>query len=69
MATMDVFVVNVSLHSIGVGFGGEKLSNVSWVLSAYAPRGMNRDMTESSLQVVRVHGFLRRQTRAPGSQR
>lgn len=36
MATMDVFVVNVSLHSTGVGFGGEKLSNVSWVLSAYA---------------------------------
>jgi MFS family permease len=36
MATMDVFIVNVSLHSIGVGFGGEVLSNVAWVLSAYA---------------------------------
>jgi MFS family permease len=36
MATMDLFIVNVSLHSIGVGFGGELLSNVAWVLSAYA---------------------------------
>jgi MFS family permease len=36
MATMDLFIVNVSLHSIGVGFGGEVLSNVAWVLSAYA---------------------------------
>jgi EmrB/QacA subfamily drug resistance transporter len=36
MATMDAFVVNVSLHSIGVGYGGQALSNVSWVLSAYA---------------------------------
>jgi hypothetical protein len=29
MATMDLFIVNVSLHSIGVGFGGEVLSNVA----------------------------------------
>ena len=36
MATMDLFIVNVSLRSIGVGFGGEVLSNVAWVLSAYA---------------------------------
>lgn len=36
MATMDLFIVNVSLHNIGVGFGGEALSNVAWVLSAYA---------------------------------
>src|SRR5689334_19235956 len=36
MATMDLFIVNVSLHSIDVGFGGEVLSNVAWVLSAYA---------------------------------
>jgi MFS family permease len=36
MATMDLFIVNVSLHSIGVGFGGELLSNVAWVFSAYA---------------------------------
>jgi EmrB/QacA subfamily drug resistance transporter len=36
MATMDLFIVNVSLHSIGVGFGGEVLSNLAWVLSAYA---------------------------------
>jgi hypothetical protein len=35
MATMDLSIVNVSLHSIGVGFGGEVLSNVAWVLSAY----------------------------------
>jgi EmrB/QacA subfamily drug resistance transporter len=36
MATMDLFIVNVSLHNISVGFGGEALSSVAWVLSAYA---------------------------------
>jgi hypothetical protein len=35
-ATLDLFIVNVSLHSIGVGFGSELLSNVAWVLSAAA---------------------------------
>src|SRR5260370_784515 len=42
-------------------------SAISKAGSATAPRGMNRDMARPSLPVVRVHGFLRRQTRAPGS--
>lgn len=36
MATLDLFVVNVALRDIGVGFGGNALTNVSWVLNAYA---------------------------------
>jgi EmrB/QacA subfamily drug resistance transporter len=36
MATLDLFVVNVALRDIGAHFGGSALSNVSWVLNAYA---------------------------------
>jgi len=36
MATLDLFVVNVALRDIAVHFGGSALSNVSWVLNAYA---------------------------------
>ncbi len=36
MATLDLFVVNVALRDIGTDFGGDALSNVSWVLNAYA---------------------------------
>src|SRR5262249_48762322 len=36
MASLDVFVVNVALHDIGQSFGHSALSNVSWVLNAYA---------------------------------
>src|SRR5579875_3709214 len=36
MATLDLFVVNVALRDIGTHFGGSALSNVSWVLNAYA---------------------------------
>ena len=36
MAVLDVFVVNVALRDIGTHFGGSALSNVSWVLNAYA---------------------------------
>jgi EmrB/QacA subfamily drug resistance transporter len=35
MAALDLFVVNVALQGIGTHFGGS-LSNVSWVLNAYA---------------------------------
>lgn len=36
MATLDLFVVNVALRDIATHFGGSALSNVSWVLNAYA---------------------------------
>ncbi|HUC22711.1 MAG TPA: MFS transporter [Streptosporangiaceae bacterium] len=36
MATLDLFVVNVALRDIATYFGGSALSNVSWVLNAYA---------------------------------
>lgn len=37
MALLDVFVVNVALHDIGVGLHYQtSLSNVTWVLNAYA---------------------------------
>src|ERR1700761_7279518 len=36
MATLDVFVVNVALHDIGHDFGDSGLSNLSWILNAYA---------------------------------
>lgn len=35
MAALDLFVVNVAMQSIGSYFGGA-LSNIAWVLSAYA---------------------------------
>jgi MFS family permease len=36
MATLDLFVVNVALKDIGREFSGQGLSNLSWILNAYA---------------------------------
>jgi EmrB/QacA subfamily drug resistance transporter len=36
MASLDLFVVNVALRDIGIQFGGNALSNASWVLNAYS---------------------------------
>lgn len=36
MAALDLFVVNVAFPEIGKDFRGEPLSNLSWVLNAYA---------------------------------
>ncbi|MDX6503640.1 MAG: hypothetical protein QOE29_765 [Gaiellaceae bacterium] len=36
IGALDVFIVNVALPNIGVGFGESSLSNLSWVLNAYA---------------------------------
>jgi MFS family permease len=36
MASLDLFVVNVALRDIGTQFGGNALSNSSWVLNAYS---------------------------------
>jgi len=36
MATLDLFVVNVALHDIGRDLGDADLSNLSWILNAYA---------------------------------
>jgi MFS family permease len=36
MATLDLFVVNVALKDIGRDFSGQGLSNLSWILNAYA---------------------------------
>ena len=33
---LDLFIVNVAIPSIGRSFGGANLSNLSWVLNAYA---------------------------------
>lgn len=36
MASLDVFIVNVAFDSIGANFPGTSLSELSWVLNAYA---------------------------------
>src|SRR5947208_12986636 len=36
MASLDVFIVNVAFDSIGADFSGTSLSELSWVLNAYA---------------------------------
>ena len=36
MASLDVFIVNVAFDSIGADFPGSSLSQLSWVLNAYA---------------------------------
>lgn len=36
MASLDVFIVNVAFDSIGADFAGSSLSQLSWVLNAYA---------------------------------
>ncbi|HEX6453669.1 MAG TPA: MFS transporter, partial [Trebonia sp.] len=36
MVNLDLFVVNVAIPSLGRAFGGAQLSNLSWVLNAYA---------------------------------
>lgn len=36
MASLDVFIVNVAFDQIGRDFSGARLSQLSWVLSAYA---------------------------------
>src|SRR5947208_12702285 len=36
MASLDVFIVNVAFDQIGADFSGVTLSELSWVLSAYA---------------------------------
>lgn len=36
MASLDLFIVNVAFRAIGRDFGGTSLSNLSWVLNAYA---------------------------------
>ena len=36
MASLDVFIVNVAFDSIGADFPGTSLSELSWVLNAYA---------------------------------
>jgi MFS family permease len=36
LSALDVFIVNVALRKIGVGVGASSLSDLSWVLNAYA---------------------------------
>jgi EmrB/QacA subfamily drug resistance transporter len=36
IAALDLFIVNVALPKIGIGVGATSLSNLSWVLNAYA---------------------------------
>ena len=36
MASLDVFIVNVAFDAIGTDFTGATLSQLSWVLNAYA---------------------------------
>jgi EmrB/QacA subfamily drug resistance transporter len=36
VVNLDLFIVNVAIPSIGRSFGGADLSNLSWVLNAYA---------------------------------
>lgn len=36
VSALDVFIVNVALRKIGVGVGASSLSDLSWVLNAYA---------------------------------
>ena len=36
MAGLDLFIVNVAFPDIGHEFGGESLSNLSWILNGYA---------------------------------
>jgi EmrB/QacA subfamily drug resistance transporter len=36
MASLDVFIVNVAFHDIGLDFSGATFAQLSWVLSAYA---------------------------------
>ena len=36
LSALDVFIVNVALRKIGVGIGASSLSDLSWVLNAYA---------------------------------
>ena len=36
MASLDLFIVNVAFRAIGGDFGGTSLSDLSWVLNAYA---------------------------------
>jgi MFS family permease len=36
LSALDVFIVNVALPKIGVGVGSSSLSDLSWVLNAYA---------------------------------
>ncbi len=36
MASLDVFIVNVAFHEVGLDFRGESLSSLSWILNGYA---------------------------------
>jgi len=36
MASLDLFIVNVAFPDIGREFGGQSLSNLSWILNGYA---------------------------------
>src|ERR1700744_1625926 len=36
MAQLDLFIVNIALPSMSQSFGGASLSDLSWVLNAYA---------------------------------
>jgi EmrB/QacA subfamily drug resistance transporter len=36
MASLDLFIVNVAFPDVGREFGGESLSNLSWILNGYA---------------------------------
>src|ERR1700740_109347 len=36
LSALDVFIVNVALPKIGVGVGSSSLSDLSWILNAYA---------------------------------
>ena len=36
MASLDLFIVNVAFPDVGRDFGGESLSNLSWILNGYA---------------------------------
>ncbi len=36
MASLDLFIVNVAFHAIGQDFSGASLSDLSWILNAYA---------------------------------
>ncbi len=36
IAALDVFIVNVALPKVGIAFDEHSLSNLSWILNAYA---------------------------------
>src|SRR6476646_10329520 len=51
MASLDVFIVNVAFDAIGKDFSGSSISQLSWVLNAYAIAGAAL-LTPASLGLV-----------------